>query len=357
MSWTPLRPALYEQLRRRFSKGGVQVAHRGRHIQWSLSEPKEIAGKSRVVRVLRKERGDHWGEIYKVDCPYCNDVYHRLYISHMWGLYDEVTESKNLWLCYCQNENCVRGYEQQEALYAMVHDESAGGWEDKVKPGSVVHHAYNGGVVEWPGTVWPLDRMPQDMPVCNYWRDVRGFDPIWLARHWGVGHIIDTKVSYGHVLNHTFIPVYQGGKLVGWQARWPDYELALPDDKPKYISATNMPRASLLYNFEAALRSPWVAVVEGPPDVWRFGPEAVATFGKGVSSSQAAMLTRHWERILIMLDPDATKESYELVAAIKRTRPNSVVVELPEGIDPSDLPTSTVRRIAFHQAALAGVVI
>ena len=52
-------------------------------------------------------RADAEDEDYRVNCPFCSDTRHRLYISCQWGVYDPFAGHSNIHLIRCYNENCV----------------------------------------------------------------------------------------------------------------------------------------------------------------------------------------------------------------------------------------------------------
>src|SRR4051794_18793914 len=79
---------------------------------------------------------DHFGEQYRVCCPFCPDTRKRLYINHRWGLFDERTRSKNLWLAKCYNEDCLKCSLRRRSLYNDVFDDFADGTEDMLIPGT-----------------------------------------------------------------------------------------------------------------------------------------------------------------------------------------------------------------------------
>src|SRR5262245_45733418 len=140
-----LRPQLYERLKHRF--GDVKISNHGQAIRWGV---RVVDGRPR--RFIDKRHGHHQGESYVVCCPYCHDGRHRLTINHMWGFYDELTGSRNLWLVHCFNEKCIDSYDQQKALHDHV-------WDD-CTPDQIGDRVYQGtdpltqpGEVSWPGTV------------------------------------------------------------------------------------------------------------------------------------------------------------------------------------------------------------
>jgi DNA primase len=169
----------------------------------------------------------------------------------------------------------------------------------------------------------------------------------------GVGVMVTPVPKLDFLRDYVYIPVQMDGKLVGWQARVARH-LPREDKKTlRYYLAEGTARSKLLYNFDRARKHPWVCVLEGVTKVWRFGPEAVATFGKVVTPHQADLLARHWRKVVVMLDADAAEEGEKLRQVLARNCKVALVRLLP-GQAPDEMTTQEVRRLAFAAAAEAG---
>jgi len=148
-------------------------------------------------------------------------------------------------------------------------------------------------------------------------------------------------------------PVWDGPNLVYYQGRamWANPKL-------KALNPPAIPGAAvsseLLMNLDLAARYPRVAIVEGPTDLVRTGPDAVATFGKRITAAQIARLMRAGvQRIDLMWDSDAKAEMLEvstILSALFDTR----LVFLPHG-DPGDWSRQDLCRFR-HDAGYGGVV-
>ena len=83
-----------------------------------------------------------------------------------------------------------------------------------------------------------------------------------------------------------FIPIIHQGEIVSWTTR------SVKDEGLRYISAAPneeiLNHKDILYGEDYCRHA--VVVVEGPFDVWRIGPGAVATLGTGYSRSQVRRL-------------------------------------------------------------------
>jgi DNA primase len=176
-------------------------------------------------------------------------------------------------------------------------------------------------------------------PHRNY-LSARGFDPDNLIRTWsikGVGSdggrwswrvVIPILDRFGTMQSYT-------GRAIGILV------------KPRYLtldlehSLTNPKH--LLYGEHLATDQ--VIIVEGPTDVWRFGPGAVATLGSSWTLEQAKKLSR-FKRRYIMFDNEHTAQ--KLAAALaSQLSPFPGETEIITGLesDPGELEHYRVQRI------------
>lgn len=76
---------------------------------------------ARTGKPRLKFRIIEWGESYRVNCPFCTNMRHRLYVSHRWAVDDRETRDDNMHLVKCFNDDCVSNRESQKQLHAMVY--------------------------------------------------------------------------------------------------------------------------------------------------------------------------------------------------------------------------------------------
>lgn len=146
----------------------------------------------------------------------------------------------------------------------------------------------------------PEYREPADTghlrPVQRTYLLSRGFDPDHLESYWelrGCGPLA------GDAAGRVLIPVADAdGAPVGWTAR-----AVSSDVTPRYLSWG--PVRECVYGlYRVPVGAPLV-VVEGPADVWRLGPPAVATLGTDWTEAQVAQIaSRQPSAVAVLYDSD-----------------------------------------------------
>lgn len=129
-------------------------------------------------------------------------------------------------------------------------------------------------------------------PIHKQYLKSRGFNPNKLKKIWGICGIgIAAKLSW-----RIFIPIFYHGKMVSWTTR----SISHSNKITRYISAgikeESMPHKSLLYGEDYTTNI--IIITEGPFDVWRIGPGAVATLGTGYSNDQILRMTSYPKRVI-----------------------------------------------------------
>jgi hypothetical protein len=342
----PLRPELYRRLKEKFRH--VAIANEGEEMIFRYVSRGD--GKTMII--------SHFGEAYRINCPgRCGDTRKRLWINHRWGLFDPVTKSRNLHLVHCFNEECYKNDpEARRFLYSYVFDNFSTSGNDVIERNDDTTELSKEFFL--PGKILELDRLDKschDHPALNYLR-IRNYDPIQLAKDFGIGYCLEADPEYRICAGRIMIPVYRDGKAIGWQARYvgePPYRV------PKYYSMPGWKKSQCLYNFDVAKQYPYVVVCEGPTDVWRFGPESVCMFGKSPSTAQLALLG-NWSNIIIVLDGDVTKDDElqafsDALSARYGSSKRYVFVKLPQDHDPGDMSTEYLRQLVFATAGQSGM--
>ena len=169
----------------------------------------------------------------------------------------------------------------------------------------------------------------------------RGIDPP-TAAEFGVGFYPGPGLMSGRIV----IPICNlHGQLVAYAGR------ALDDRPPKYKLPVGFRKALELFNLPraAAAGGKTVIVVEGYFDCMRVHqagfPRVVALMGSSLSAAQESSLLRHFEHIVLMLDGDAAGRAASEVIATRLSGRHSVqVVRVPDGRQPDQLSSSTIRQ-------------
>ena len=165
----------------------------------------------------------------------------------------------------------------------------------------------------------------------------RGFDPEKMKKLWGLGGIgLEAKLAW-----RLFIPIFHNGRIVSWTTR------GIGDKGRRYINARpdeeETPAKAILYGCDYARHA--VIVVEGPTDVWRIGPGAVATMGLAYSKRQVAEMAKFPVRVVCFdSEPIAQKQAAKLCGELSAFPGKTVRVEVC-GKDPGETSAKEIRKL------------
>lgn len=144
------------------------------------------------------------------------------------------------------------------------------------------------------------------LPIHRKYLKERRFDPDELEKMWKIQGIgFAPKLAW-----RIFIPIIFRGSVVSWTTR------SVSDNHhARYRGASpsqeRMRAKSLLYGEYHSRHS--IIVCEGPTDVWRIGPGAVATLGVGTTRSQLIRMVRYPKRFVCFdSDKDAQRRAKDL---------------------------------------------
>lgn len=342
-----LNPILYRRLERQF--GSVKVSAQGEAMLHRMGSDYEGSKRLDIA---------HTGEYYQVNCPYCNDTRHRLYVNHMYGQQDK-SGRRMLFLATCYNEHCLDNSDNWKNFVDRVDDT---GLMDpaNIKQGVIVPEEAR--VVAWPGPCREISRLNDSHPARVYLRS-RGFDPDVICKYYGVRYCTDS--NYSLCRDRLIIPIFEKEKLKGWQARYiGELDWKGPNKKslpPKYYSCPMSDfRSKCLYNFERMCEWETGIIVEGPTDVWNFGLMAGCIFGNSMTERQRERFRAKFKYRtgVVLLDPEEfdSPSSKKLMAYFRDAMPGQVcAVKLPEGFDPGSMDRQVLREYVREQAAECGV--
>ena len=323
-----LNPRLYAALQQKY--GDVGVVNPGEQARLTRS-PKYWNGKPRMEVAVTG------GESYKVRCRTCRDWKPRLVFNYLWGTRDSQTDRQLLHLAHCFNEDCLGDWESRCILYeslmtglrrrrgrrrldspVLIRSESP-----PLKPKKL----------SLPESCIPVCDLPRNHPAREY-LESREFDLDELSELWHVCYCSRDPESSPEIFQRIIIPIYRqkdrfaldaaelpDWQLAGWQAR---SLTANPASKfPKYLSAAGMPKSSLLYGLPHSLDGDGpVAITEGVTDVWRLGGDAVATFGKSMSTQQENHIVSLFQGrpLVVAYDQDAVEERKKVCTRLRNAR-------------------------------------
>jgi hypothetical protein len=304
----------------------------------------------------------HLGEYYRVNCPYCDDTSHRLYVNHMWCTPDPVNDRPMRHLAICYNEDCLKtNYaEFEDRVFGHINADELAAL--KAAMAARLAPVYDDEAEELgrpspPGEIIPLADLPAEHPAVKYLA-ARGFAARELTDTWGVGVCVHAFGAYASMAQRIYIPVRLRDELVGWQGRWPGDDWKKLGVQ-KYYNLPRFKKSRVLYNYDRAAERRVLVVCEGVTDVWAVGTPAVALLGKTVSATQTEFLREWAERteglLVLMLDADAWNladrrhpglgegRHIALLSGLKELAGGRLVeVILPDGSDPAQLGRKAV---------------
>lgn len=318
-----LNPGLYQALTAAFTD--VSVTNNGERRQVITGPDWQDGGRLRSHVVAS-------GEQYRVDCCYCGDTRKRLYFNYQWAVSDPETGNDNLHVVKCFNEDCVATRQRQQDLLNRVYPLGRERCQALPQASQVPLPApYVPSLPD--GVLVPLDQLPGAHDAVTYLAQ-RNFDPAAIWDAWQVQFCELSVSAQPSPSRRLVIPIHDAERhLAGWQAR---YVGDCPDSIPKYLTCKGMRKSQLLYGLPQAIATAGpVVIVEGPTDVWRLGPGAVALFGKDMSLAQQQLLDRYLpgRQVVVFLDRDAQGKATELRTTLLNRGRVTVLAGLPEGRD------------------------
>ena len=311
----PLAPALYNALCVAF--GDVRIRKAGELAR--ITRVKGLTGEASNL--------DDPGELYAFCCPFCHERRFRGWVSHMWGQPDPVSHRPMRSLIGCLNEECFKKNPQHrhdfEMMLLCAMPAGVVGPVDKAR--GVKGYS---GEARMPGMMARLT----DSAAAMRYVEARGFDPVYLEKHYGVGFCLDAQAPFEHALDRIVIPITREYKLVGWQARRIDGR----DKVMKYYTMPGFHTRSTIYNWDRLVQSDTIVLVEGILDAWAVGDQGGALFGHSLKGGQVQLLHSLRDRqptVVLLFDRGEKGGEEGLARAREQLAPafpdRVVVAELP----------------------------
>lgn len=218
----------------------------------------------------------------------------------------------------------------------------------------------------WPcNAVIPISALTKDHPAVQFLLKDHLTDLNKLATEFEVGYILaedsidilfekpDGPPTKINTANSLVFPVYHNKELVGWQLRFvPGTPNGNRMGKMKYLHV--FPKGNYLYNYDNAKQYEMVVVVEGIKKAWKMD-NAIATLGKGITSTQLQLLQSNWNKIVLFYDSGSKtqEKARQLVEEIKLNGKKCINID-PEkyGFDSPDEMTSDEAKTIVANAWL-----
>lgn len=257
----------------------------------------------------------------QIDCPWCNQSGHyRLGYNLSFGYL-------NCWSC---------GSQRLIPTLIEITGKSYGEIKDLVS-GIIVNRRVETEKIK--GTLIIPDGVEEmERPHRNYLKS-RGFDAKHLASFWGVKGI---SLRPSHLKWRLFIPVTYHGEVVTWTTR-------TIGNSPgnRYLNAKphqeKISLRSLLYGEDFARNA--VIVCEGPTDVWRIGPGAVATMGVDFTPEQAEKIAKYPLRAICFDNLPDTKRQIKKLVNILESFPGETIVVTLDSKDPGEATEREIKQL------------
>lgn len=180
-------------------------------------------------------------------------------------------------------------------------------------------------------------------PAQRQYLERRRYNPDALVQEWGV---VGGPLS-GPFNHRIIIPLHLRGRTVSYIGA--DIT-GTKDDKYKAarVEDSIVPASELVYGYDKVTRG--CVVVEGPLDVWRMGPGAVALLGLHADAPHKVQLLADLPGpFTVMLDGEtlAIKRAHMLASILRKMGKDVHVYELDEG-DPDDLTDEQARELRLE---------
>jgi hypothetical protein len=190
--------------------------------------------------------------------------------------------------------------------------------------------------VALPETVRRL-KDPEDLAERRYWEYLTGRRLSQeTIRAYGMGY-----ARVGLYAGRVFVPVLHGSLLVSWVAR----DVTGTAER-KVLTPPGNAQGQTLFNLDAVAASGEAVVVEGVFDALRAPDTCVAAFGKRLTQAQKVLLRKSGiQHLTLAFDADAWVETTKIAWEVSTLFRSVRIARLPEGMDPSDMEESHLRRV------------
>jgi len=260
----------------------------------------------------------------QLDCPFCGKN------SHKWHLgYSLEDNYLNCWRCgshpLVETLMEITGYSHTKCKRILKD----------IKPAKIKKKKPKGRLII-PKGVGPLLTVHKQYIESRgfFWEEIR---KLWDVRGIGIANRLSWRI---------FIPIFYHRKMVSWTTR----SISNSSKVTRYISAStkeeSIPHKSLLYGEDFAQQ--YIIITEGPFDVWRIGPGAVATLGTGYSAEQIIRMTRYPKRVICFdTEKEAQKRAKKLWDDLSVFPGETYNIQL-DAKDPASAKAKEIKQLRIH---------
>ncbi|KKN02492.1 hypothetical protein LCGC14_1117180 [marine sediment metagenome] len=171
----------------------------------------------------------------------------------------------------------------------------------------------------------------------------RRFDPDEISAVWDV----QATGIHGDYRNRLYIPITLNRQVISYTAR--DFT-GKKEDADKYRAC---PDAEEVYHHKFALygldqaSGDTCAVTEGCPDVWRFGPNALGTYGTKFLPQQVRVIAKRFDRAFLFFDPDPAgiEAGEKMYQALDARAVDCEILYNDAGVDPGAMDQQEINQL------------
>lgn len=191
----------------------------------------------------------------------------------------------------------------------------------------------------------PSRLKPINKRVRRYLKE-RGFRPRTIEKLWKIKmteHI--SKLDYYDYRFRIFIPYFWNNQIVTFDTR--DYT-EKAEDKYKACPKEReiFERKNILYGNQEFWGDVGICV-EGPTDVWNFGPYSFAVSGIQFTTNQVRLIAQIFKRVWIVFDAEqeAQRQANKLMKELRFRGVECDNIVLEAGMDPGNMPRKQAKEL------------
>ena len=230
----------------------------------------------------------------QIECPFCDERADKFHMG-----YNKAGKYVNCWQC---------GPHRLEPTFQLLFGV---GWNEAMKLAKGINKERDAIPFKKKGKL----KMPSgcimnelEYPHEKYLKH-RGFNPDVIKQLWGIG----CTSSISSVPLSIIIPIYHHNEIVSWTSRYIGKNKQIPRYRAAHATEESFPAKQLLYGAQYARYA--AIIVEGPTDVWKVGPGAVATLGLSYTQDQFLAMLRYPTRVICF---DNTREAQKVAENLKK---------------------------------------